>query len=215
MRRLLVDSHCDLLLCWFRWRCWPAAARADLMAWCIRSRAGITCGRRAFPFSASSAWSRARPRTKAWANLHVAEIESFSEKVDGEELNRMVEEKLGSGWERIIRETSRAGQRADADLHSSRGRPDGDVCGGSRRRTRWMWCRYRSIPSTWTTTSATIGTIASERTTLTGRNGGRAGLGVFLSLFPSASQVGCEGGRKLGPGIKLSICGARLAGYTS
>ena len=27
--------------------------------------------------------------------------------MDGDELNRMVEEKLGSGWERIIRETSR------------------------------------------------------------------------------------------------------------
>jgi hypothetical protein len=29
--------------------------------------------------------------------------------VDGEELNRMVEEKLGAGWERIIRDTSRHG----------------------------------------------------------------------------------------------------------
>ena len=43
-------------------------------------------------------------------NLHVAEFESFSEQVDGEELNRMVEQKLGSGWERIIRETSRQGK---------------------------------------------------------------------------------------------------------
>jgi hypothetical protein len=42
-------------------------------------------------------------------DLHIAEFESFSEKVDGEELNRMVEEKLGSGWERIIRVTSRTG----------------------------------------------------------------------------------------------------------
>jgi hypothetical protein len=41
------------------------------------------------------------------AGMHVAEFESFSEPVDGDELNRMVEEKLGSGWERIIRETSR------------------------------------------------------------------------------------------------------------
>jgi len=41
--------------------------------------------------------------------LHVAEFESFSEPVDGDELNRLVEEKLGSGWERIIRETSRKG----------------------------------------------------------------------------------------------------------
>jgi hypothetical protein len=41
--------------------------------------------------------------------VHVAEFENFSAKVDGEELNRMVEEKLGQGWERIVRETSRGG----------------------------------------------------------------------------------------------------------
>jgi hypothetical protein len=43
------------------------------------------------------------------SGLHVAEFESFTEQVDGQELNRMVEEKLGAGWERIIRETSRHG----------------------------------------------------------------------------------------------------------
>ncbi|MGA2673804.1 MAG: hypothetical protein ABSE99_11310 [Terracidiphilus sp.] len=43
------------------------------------------------------------------SSLHVAEFESFTEPVDGEELNRMVEEKLGPGWERIIRQTSRKG----------------------------------------------------------------------------------------------------------
>jgi hypothetical protein len=42
-------------------------------------------------------------------DLHVAELESFSKPVDGDELNRLVEEKLGSGWERIIRQTSRKG----------------------------------------------------------------------------------------------------------
>lgn len=41
--------------------------------------------------------------------LHVAEFEHFSAPVDGEELNRMVEEKLGQGWGRMIRETSRHG----------------------------------------------------------------------------------------------------------
>jgi hypothetical protein len=39
----------------------------------------------------------------------VAEFEHFTGPVDGEELNRMVEEKLGSGWERMIRGTSRHG----------------------------------------------------------------------------------------------------------
>ena len=42
--------------------------------------------------------------------LHIAEFDSFTEKVDGDELNTMVEEKLGSGWERIIRETSKQGE---------------------------------------------------------------------------------------------------------
>src|SRR5580700_5717723 len=41
------------------------------------------------------------------AGIHVAEFESFTEEVDGNELNSMVEEKLGAGWERMIRETSR------------------------------------------------------------------------------------------------------------
>ena len=43
------------------------------------------------------------------SGMHIAEFEDFNGDVDGEELNRMVEEKLGSGWERIIRETSRKG----------------------------------------------------------------------------------------------------------
>jgi hypothetical protein len=45
----------------------------------------------------------------AVGGLHVAEFESFTEPVDGDELNRMVAERLGAGWERIIRETSKKG----------------------------------------------------------------------------------------------------------
>jgi hypothetical protein len=41
--------------------------------------------------------------------LRVAEIENFSEPVDGDDLSRMVEEKLGKGWDRMIRETSKKG----------------------------------------------------------------------------------------------------------
>jgi|SRR6185503_514930 hypothetical protein len=41
--------------------------------------------------------------------MHVAEIEDFHADVDGEELNKLVTEKLGAGWERVIRETSRRG----------------------------------------------------------------------------------------------------------
>ena len=42
-------------------------------------------------------------------NLHLAEFESFDADVDGDELNAMVQEKLGAGWQRMIRETSRHG----------------------------------------------------------------------------------------------------------
>lgn len=41
--------------------------------------------------------------------LHVAEFDNFTEQVDGDELNRLVSEKLGEGWERMIRETSKKG----------------------------------------------------------------------------------------------------------
>lgn len=42
-------------------------------------------------------------------NVHVAQFEDFTQPADGEELNRLVEQKLGSGWERIVRQTSRRG----------------------------------------------------------------------------------------------------------
>jgi hypothetical protein len=41
--------------------------------------------------------------------VHVADFEHFDKAADGEELNRMVEEKLGQGWKRMIRSTSRHG----------------------------------------------------------------------------------------------------------
>ena len=72
--------------------------------------------------------------------LRIAEFESFQEDVDGDELNRMVEEKMGTGWERIVRETRRkpsspdAGrQQPDTDLHSSRRRPHGTIRGRQER----------------------------------------------------------------------------------
>jgi len=43
------------------------------------------------------------------SGMHVAEIDDFHGDVDGEELNRMIEQKLGTEWERVIRETSRKG----------------------------------------------------------------------------------------------------------
>jgi len=41
--------------------------------------------------------------------VRVAEFEHFDAPADGEELNRIVQEKLGEGWSRIIRDTSRHG----------------------------------------------------------------------------------------------------------
>jgi len=43
------------------------------------------------------------------SGLHVAEFDNFSEQVDGDELNNIVAEKLGEGWQRMIRDTSRHG----------------------------------------------------------------------------------------------------------
>jgi len=41
--------------------------------------------------------------------VHIAEFEHFTRPADGVELNRMIQEKLGEGWSRIIRSTSRYG----------------------------------------------------------------------------------------------------------
>jgi len=43
--------------------------------------------------------------------LHVAEIEHFDGPVDGAELNALVEQHVGQGWQRMIRETSRSGDQ--------------------------------------------------------------------------------------------------------
>jgi hypothetical protein len=43
------------------------------------------------------------------SSIHIADFESFGEEVDGRELTSLVEQHLGPGWERVIRETSRQG----------------------------------------------------------------------------------------------------------
>ncbi len=43
------------------------------------------------------------------SGVHVADFENFTGPVNGDELNAMVEQKLGSGWSRMIRETSKHG----------------------------------------------------------------------------------------------------------
>jgi len=44
------------------------------------------------------------------SNLHIAQFEHFSGQMDGEELNQMIETRLGPAWERVIRETTRNGE---------------------------------------------------------------------------------------------------------
>jgi hypothetical protein len=57
--------------------------------------------------------------------LHVAEIENVQGSVDGEELNALVEQNVGKGWQRIIRETSRSGNEQSLIFV----RPEGDHMG--------------------------------------------------------------------------------------
>jgi hypothetical protein len=59
------------------------------------------------------------------SGLHVAEFDDFNDKVDGDELNSIVTEKLGEGWQRMIRDTSRHG--AEQTLIFAR--PDGNRMG--------------------------------------------------------------------------------------
>jgi len=49
--------------------------------------------------------------------IDVAEFDNFTATVDGNELNALVEEKLGSGWERVIRESSRGGEQTLIFMH--------------------------------------------------------------------------------------------------
>ncbi len=61
------------------------------------------------PFMGMLSFVARRATHQGVSNLHVAEFDDFSAQMDGEDLNRMVEEKLGTGWERVVRETSRRG----------------------------------------------------------------------------------------------------------
>lgn len=60
------------------------------------------------------------------ANLHVAEFEDFNVPVEGAELDRLVQEKLGPEWQLTIRETSRHGQGEQSLIYM---RPEGSRMG--------------------------------------------------------------------------------------
>ena len=77
------------------------------------------------PFMGLISFIARKATSEGVGGLHIAEFEDFRAQVDGEELNRMVEQKLGAGWERIIRETSRTGsQQTLIFMH-----PEGDRMG--------------------------------------------------------------------------------------
>lgn len=54
-------------------------------------------------------------------DLHVAEFKRFSGPVDGDAMNTMIEKKLGRGWERMVRESSRNGRRLTLIFSRSEG----------------------------------------------------------------------------------------------
>jgi len=59
------------------------------------------------PFLGLISFVSRRATNDGVSNIHLAEFEQFSGPFAGEELNDLVQSKLGPGWERIIRETRR------------------------------------------------------------------------------------------------------------
>ncbi len=62
------------------------------------------------PFVGLISMVASRATQNGVGSIHVADFDSFTEDVDGQELNNLVEQHLGPGWERMIRETSRKGR---------------------------------------------------------------------------------------------------------
>ncbi len=73
--------------------------------------------------------------------MHVAEIDDFHADVNGEELNRMVEQKLGSEWERVIRETSRKGDSQTMIYMHPEGSRGWACSWWIWMAMKWTWCR--------------------------------------------------------------------------
>jgi hypothetical protein len=62
------------------------------------------------PFLSLASFVARKATNNGVSNLHVAEFDDFDAAMDGEELNRTVEQELGPEWQRIVRETKRNGQ---------------------------------------------------------------------------------------------------------
>ncbi len=58
--------------------------------------------------------------------LHVAEIENLQGPVDGAELNALVEQRVGQGWSRIVRDTTRVAGHDGSNQTLIYVKPDGD-----------------------------------------------------------------------------------------
>jgi hypothetical protein len=74
------------------------------------------------PFLGLASFVAHRSTQGGVSGVHLAEFDHFPVDADGDEMNRIVEEKLGHGWERIIRET-RQKRRMQTSIFA---RPDGN-----------------------------------------------------------------------------------------
>lgn len=63
------------------------------------------------PFLSLVSFVARRATQEGVSNLHVAEFDDFDAEINGDDLNRMVEQKLGPDWQRMIRETKRNGRQ--------------------------------------------------------------------------------------------------------
>jgi hypothetical protein len=61
------------------------------------------------PFMSLASFVSRKATNGGVSGVRIGEFDHFDKAADGEELNRMMEEKLGAGWQRIIRDTSRHG----------------------------------------------------------------------------------------------------------
>ena len=108
MRRLLLIPVCFVALLV------PVAVLAgggegfDGVVRTIESRYHVHATR--IPFLGLISFVSRKATSGGVSNLHLAEFEQFSAPLDGQELNELCGSKLGPGWERVIRETSRNGE---------------------------------------------------------------------------------------------------------
>ena len=114
MRRFLFIPVCFILLLV------PVAVLAggseggfDGVVHALESKYGVHATR--IPFLGLISFVSRRATNGGVSNLHIAEFEYFSPAMDGEELTRMVETRLGAGWERVIRETGRRMESTGSD----------------------------------------------------------------------------------------------------